>query len=500
MNFDKIESGQHDGDEENGEDHRLVPSYWQNRAENWQGEAAKVAKLLEEEAVKVMLLEAGSEEKEATVKLLEAELLESSKKLESQRELLEELLRTGETTSSFVANPGSPNNTKEGTQREHPNFGHHNKSLPTPTSPQPSDVNTLLSVPLYAISEADDHYRPRVAEEIKVEEERRDDFPHTVRGTVERTTLERGQQVLTHPGAVAVFQLNAARRQPSMFDDEESTMIWPAGNSNASNDPLLVASLVEEESPPLPSTVGTVIDTKRRRLMNVVRALSLAGLVALVTSIAVVYTRSNGKSVTPSPTSSLEPSISPSSYPSSSPSTGLFGFLAEHASFDHGAQLLTNGSPQKKAMDFVANMSAFPTLDHKLLQTYVLATLYYATWGNKWTSSPTQDYSKSNTAPVSWLSNAFSCSWPGVLCNNVGEIISLQLSSCRLVGSIPAELAVLHQSLSKIMKMALCLLVYSNMNQLTCFVLACAGTLDLSDNLLIEGVPSSFGHMTSLGK
>ncbi len=31
-------------------------------------------------------------------------------------------------------------------------------------------------------------------------------------------------------------------------------------------------------------------------------------------------------------------------------------------------------------------------------------------------------------------------------------------------------------------------------------LLACAGTLDLSNNTLIEGVPSSFGLMSSLGK
>ena len=32
------------------------------------------------------------------------------------------------------------------------------------------------------------------------------------------------------------------------------------------------------------------------------------------------------------------------------------------------------------------NISQIPTTDYPLLQTYVLATLYYATLGNQWTN------------------------------------------------------------------------------------------------------------------
>ncbi len=149
------------------------------------------------------------------------------------------------------------------------------------------------------------------------------------------------------------------------MDDAESTPFWPVGASSMTGDEKpLVASLVEA----LPGTVGTVIDTKRRRLINVIVALSLVAAVALVASLAVLYTRPGGKlvTVTISPTLSLEPSTSPSSFPSTSPSTELFAFLAERA-FDHGQALATLGSPQQMTMDWL-NISMFPTLDYHLLQ------------------------------------------------------------------------------------------------------------------------------------
>ena len=113
------------------------------------------------------------------------------------------------------------------------------------------------------------------------------------------------------------------------MDDEESTPFWPMiASSNTGADHPLVANLVEE-SPQLPGAVGTVINTKRRRLIIGFGALSLVAIVALVTSLAVYYTRPDGKSApTLSPSFSLEPSRSPSLFPSASPSTDLFGFLA----------------------------------------------------------------------------------------------------------------------------------------------------------------------------
>ena len=111
-------------------------------------------------------------------------------------------------------------------------------------------------------------------------------------------------------------------------------------------------------------------------------AFVLAGIVAAVTSVAVVYTRPSPKSVTKAPTQSLEPSVSPSDIPSMSPSTTLFGYLALYSP-DFGHALHTTGSPQQQAMDWLTKNTQI-ILGSELLQKYVLATLYYATFGNQW--------------------------------------------------------------------------------------------------------------------
>ncbi len=299
-----------------------------------------------------------------------------------------------------------------------------------------------------------DNTQRRWEEETNVEESKTVDPQSNATYVVKRSTA--GHNLHPVPGAVAVFPSHFIPRGSSLVE-EELTMPEQINAAQSGHEDPLVAHLVEEPSP-LPTTRGTVINTKRRRLMNVLRALSLAAVVATITSIAVVYTRPGGNTVTvssQSPTSSLEPSVSPSLnptsfptmapslFPSASPSTGLFGFLAEYGSFDNGTALATPGSPQQKAMDWL-NTSAL--LDYELLQTYVLATLYYSTLGNQWTSSSAPFYSSQFLSSYNW------CLWQGVSCNNNGDIEALQLSSNRLFGSIPAELAVLDQSLSEIRK------------------------------------------------
>ncbi len=238
-----------------------------------------------------------------------------------------------------------------------------------------------------------------------------------------------------------MFPSNFTPRGPSLVE-EESTLPRQVGATETSDDQPLVAHLVEEPSP-LPTTMGTVVNTKQRRIITVFGLI----LVAVVISIAVVYTLPGGVllKVTSSPTSSLEPSASPSLFPSASPSTSLFGFLAAN-SFDHGTALATPGSPQLKAMDWLLTQPQLSIFNYTLLQNYVLATLYYATLGNQWTFS-----GDTYNGPFPLLSTDLGwCRWQGVSCNSNGDVSSLQLYSNRLVGSIPAEPALLDQSLSKV--------------------------------------------------
>ncbi len=258
------------------------------------------------------------------------------------------------------------------------------------------------------------------------------------------------------PMSVSRYALNEELNEEEAHSQFRSAEETKAEDNETGGDQPIVAHLVDE-SPPLISTIGTVVDTKRHRIMTALKAFFLAAIVAIVTSISVVYTRPDGKSVTPSPTSSLEPSASPSSIPSASPSTGMFGFLAAH-SFDDGLALSTPGTAQRNAMDWL-KMNVRPTFDYEFLQYYVLATLYYSTFGNQWTSTEYYQLQRLSANPDTsadfskdWLNNTSLCDWQGVLCNNLGEINSLQLSSNRLFGLIPSELAVLDRSLSKILR------------------------------------------------
>ncbi len=313
------------------------------------------------------------------------------------------------------------------------------------------DDNPSLRVPGDSMNTSEINSHTRWGEETKVEESETVDPHFNATFVDDRPTA--GHNLLPVPGALAIFTSNFIPRGPSLVE-EESTLRGQIGATQTGHEDPLVAHLVEEPSP-LPTTRGIVIDTKQRRLMNALWASTLATVVATITSIAVVYTRPNGTSVTgtQSPTSSLEPSASPSLFPSASPSTSLFGFLAERGSYDNGAALSIHGSPQQQAMNWL-NTSAL--LDYQLLQTYVLATLYYATLGDQWTSSG--DHS-------TFLSTDWNCcDWKGVRCNSNGDVYSLNLSSNRLIGSIPAELAVLDKSLSKVPDFMLC---HSTINQIT---------------------------------
>ena len=98
-------------------------------------------------------------------------------------------------------------------------------------------------------------------------------------------------------------------------------------------------------------------------------------------------------------------------------------------------------------------------------QNYALVTLYFETAGKQWISTEDFDTKRSvlqsNTIvgdeyfKGEWLNVTPSvnplgfCNWQGVECNDNREIDSLMLSQNQLKGSIPAEIGILHKSLSK---------------------------------------------------
>ena len=297
------------------------------------------------------------------------------------------------------------------------------------------------------------------------------------------------QEETTHPGALAMFptsSVGSVLSTPnddtiSVQDESQSQFLASTGDSGIeAHEPTLKAVLVTEDPGVLAS--ATLLDVEaekkfhqQRRIRTMVGTLIIASIIAVAVAVPVVLTRpgpsaatftpssSPVPSVTPSYLPTVSPSIHPSWVPSSSPSSGLFGFLAVN-SFDGGMMLAIAGSSQQRAMDWLLEESGLPEMNYYLLQTYALVTLYFETYGRQWISTADFDekrlelgsfVKKDSDYIGEWLNitpsvnpNGF-CDWQGVLCNNISEIESLNLSSNRLYGSLPAELGMLHQSLSK---------------------------------------------------
>ena len=289
-----------------------------------------------------------------------------------------------------------------------------------------------------------------------------------------------------HPGATEIFPGGVASLPPrnrthahgiSLAQLPESTMGDSDMEANHHPEPTLNAFLVNDDSGVI--TSATILDIKaeemvhqKRRRMAMLGAFLTASIIAVVVAVPVLLTRPSTSAevsfvslVSLSPSLSLAPSEAPLFIPSSSPSSGLLGFLAEN-SFDNGTALDIPGSPQQQAINWLLNESGLVAMDYHLLQTYALVTLYFATSGKQWKSQvelemlryhiDRQGTGLNYLLRGEWLNLTSDvnplgfCDWQGVTCNlKDTEIKSLTLPSDNLSGFIPAELAMLHRSLSE---------------------------------------------------
>jgi hypothetical protein len=286
-----------------------------------------------------------------------------------------------------------------------------------------------------------------------------------------------------HPGATEIFPGGVASLPPRNGTPVDDISLAPLPGStmgdsdmeaNHPPEPTLNAFLVNDDSGVLAS--ATILDIEaeekvhqKQRRMAMLGAFLTASIIAVVVAVPVLLTRPRTSTVVSlvslSPSLSPAPSETPFFIPSSSPSSGLLGFLAEN-SFDNGTTLDIPGSPQQQAMDWLLNESGLVAMDYHLLQTYALVTLYFATSGQQWTSQveleTLRNYVEKQGTNLDyqlkgeWLNVTSSvnplgfCDWKGVTCNvNNTEIESLTLPSNKLGGFIPAELAMLHRSLSE---------------------------------------------------
>lgn len=128
--------------------------------------------------------------------------------------------------------------------------------------------------------------------------------------------------------------------------------------------------------------------------------------------------------------------------------------------------LLDPDSPQSQALDWLVyqDRTVFPDDSRKLVQRFAIMVLFYACNGKDWQSfSPSLDQQ----------SSVDECNNVGIVCNDRGSIIILDLKAERLTGRIPEEIGLLTE----------------------------LNNLDLSRNFLEGPIPgNAVGKLTKLGK
>jgi len=153
----------------------------------------------------------------------------------------------------------------------------------------------------------------------------------------------------------------------------------------------------------------------------------------------------------------------------------LFRLLAS-ASVDNGEALRNRRSPQFAAMEWLRTPSGFSGVsdDDIFLQRYALATLYYSTAGESWTSNDR------------WLSDSNVCDWfssaGSLLCNDDSIVTALVLTNNGLSGNLPNEIGILSQ---------LELIMLSGNTRLTGPVPSTLQTLSNLHSIFIEGTELS---------
>ena len=184
---------------------------------------------------------------------------------------------------------------------------------------------------------------------------------------------------------------------------------------------------------------------------------------------------------TPAPTGqpSLRPTLAPTASPTSLPERLLTEFLSEY-SFDNGAALRTSGTPQRNAFIFLVDYFPELVFDERLVDLYVLLTLYNAAGGFRWARSE------------NWYSfHEPVCNWEGITCgtpsdvqgrrtksigtrqlqdSSGGRVTEISLPDNQMLGFLPPELGMLKSLVS----------------------------LDLSSNMLVGTCPPELGHLANL--
>lgn len=183
--------------------------------------------------------------------------------------------------------------------------------------------------------------------------------------------------------------------------------------------------------------------------------------------------------------------------PTISPSLSAIFELVAPASFDKGASLGDPLSPQSAAARWLSENAYLDNYtDARKLQRYALATLYYSTHGEDWTSK--QNWLSDSNECEDWLDQEDPTEGGEMKlsCDKSDSITVLTFKKGNLKGSIPEEIALLSNSLSELTLEDIDL--SGSTLPTTLGLMSKLTTLELRKNSITNSIPSSFGLLTSL--
>ncbi|VEU33883.1 unnamed protein product [Pseudo-nitzschia multistriata] len=159
----------------------------------------------------------------------------------------------------------------------------------------------------------------------------------------------------------------------------------------------------------------------------------------------------------------------------------------------------TEGSPAQQAMIWMCKDKKVNSMEHtEKLQRYVLAVFFYST--NMVPSMHVENPLAWKNAD-NWMTNAHSCEWMGVECNEDKFIVAIYLEKNRLSGKIPVEIAIIANNIESLDFTDN--IMHMRESDFDAFLsLKKLHTLLMDDNYLYnnDGLPSQMGAMTSMEK
>mmetsp|Transcript_6093 Transcript_6093/g.10810 ORF Transcript_6093/g.10810 Transcript_6093/m.10810 type:complete len:485 (-) Transcript_6093:128-1582(-) len=261
-------------------------------------------------------------------------------------------------------------------------------------------------------------------------------------------------------------------------------------------------------------------ERKRKTRFWVLTGLAGALIVALIIVIAVVVTSNRGEKDKNVPITSID---GVANVPTEAPTQSRFSCIARRTAFLSDPSTLDDpASPQSRALWWITNEDPLGLdcgTNQFLLQRYALAVFYFSTTkdDSKWlgcgpTEEPTDtdctgfQLLSNGNIPLKnrkykeipnqkqWLKGTNECEWYGILCQDEGLVVAINLGGNNLKGMIPDEIGFFENTVNEIQL---------SVNQLTGTIPSEIGLLsllfffDVSYNKLTGTIPEEIYHQES---